>query len=114
MTENKRTIKEICEAYGITQTELSRKYDIPLRTVQDWHAGRRTPPDYVVNMIEKLTALEYPYLRADELKAFEEKLKDARMETVKKGRYLGEDRREELQARLDAGERPADIFKPKK
>lgn len=56
MTENTRTIKEICEAYGITQTELSRKYGIPLRTVQDWHAGRRTPPDYVVNMIERLMA----------------------------------------------------------
>ena len=58
MTENTRTIKEICDAYGITQTELSRKYDIPLRTVQDWHAGRRTPPAYVVNMIEKLLAKE--------------------------------------------------------
>lgn len=56
MTENTRTIKEICEAYGITQTELSRKYGIPLRTVQDWHGGRRTPPDYVVNMIEILLA----------------------------------------------------------
>lgn len=114
MTESTRTIKEICEAYGITQTELSRKYGIPLRTVQDWHGGRRTPPDYVVNMIEILLAQEYPHPRADELKALEEKLNAARWDAVQKGQYIGDDRREELQARLDAGESPAELFKPKK
>lgn len=115
MTENTRTIKEICEAYGITQTELSRKYGIPLRTVQDWHAGRRTPPGYVVNMIEKLMVLEYPYLRADELKAFEEKLNEARMAEIKKrAKPISEEKRKELQARLDAGEKLTDIFKPKR
>ena len=51
MTENTKTIRELCEAYGLSQTELSRKYDIPLRTVQDWYAGRRTPPSYVVRML---------------------------------------------------------------
>lgn len=58
MTENAATIKHICEAYGISQTELSRRFDIPLRTVQDWHAARRTPPPYVVNMIVKLLDYE--------------------------------------------------------
>lgn len=48
------TIRELCETYGISQTELSRAYGIPLRTVQDWHAGRRTPPSYVVNMLQEL------------------------------------------------------------
>ena len=46
-----QTIKDICTEYNITQTELSKRFGIPLRTVQDWYAGRRTPPDYVVNMI---------------------------------------------------------------
>ena len=45
------TIKEICEKYNFTQTALAKRFDIPLRTVQDWHAGRRTPPDYVVKMM---------------------------------------------------------------
>lgn len=58
MNDNEKTIKNLCETYGITQTELSRKYGIPLRTVQDWHGGRRTPPDYVVNMIAALLARE--------------------------------------------------------
>ena len=49
-----RTIKELCEFYEITQTELARRFEIPLRTVQDWHAGRRTPPTYVALMLEEL------------------------------------------------------------
>ena len=54
----KTVIAEICEAYGIGQTELAKRFEIPLRTVQDWHAGRRTPPDYVVKMIVKLLIIE--------------------------------------------------------
>lgn len=56
LTENTKTIKDLCGAYGLSQTELSRRYGIPLRTVQDWHAGRRTPPDYVINMLSELLA----------------------------------------------------------
>jgi DNA-binding transcriptional regulator YiaG len=48
------TIKEICEKYGFTQTALAQRFNIPLRTVQDWHSGRRTPPEYVVNMMVEL------------------------------------------------------------
>lgn len=56
--ENQKTkIQAICEAYGLSQTELSRRFNIPLRTVQDWHAGRRTPPDYVVEMMRTILYL---------------------------------------------------------
>ena len=48
------TIKEICEKYGLSQTALAKRFDIPLRTVQDWHGGRRNPPDYVVRMMLEL------------------------------------------------------------
>ena len=54
-----KTIKQLCEEYSISQTELSKKYDIPLRTVQDWHAGRRTPPPYVVSMLDELLYLAW-------------------------------------------------------
>ncbi len=49
-----QTIKDICTEYKITQTELSKRFGIPLRTVQDWHSGRRNPPDYVVRMMAEL------------------------------------------------------------
>ncbi|MBQ9975847.1 MAG: helix-turn-helix domain-containing protein [Clostridia bacterium] len=49
-----KTIKEICEEYGLKQIELSRRFNIPIRTVQDWCRGIRIPPDYVVSMIDEL------------------------------------------------------------
>ena len=47
-------IAKICAAYGLKQTELAKRFGIPLRTVQDWHAGRRVPPEYVVQMMTEL------------------------------------------------------------
>lgn len=39
------------------ETELNRKdfaehFGIPLRTVEDWEAGRRTPPEYIPRLIK--------------------------------------------------------------
>ena len=45
------TIKEICEKYNLSQTGLSKRFGIPLRTVQNWAGGQREAPDYVVNMM---------------------------------------------------------------
>lgn len=58
MSENTTAIAALCERYGLSQTALAKKFGIPLRTVQDWHAGRRKAPDYVVNMIDRLLGLE--------------------------------------------------------
>lgn len=52
------TIKDLCTEYNITQTELSKWFGIPLRTVQDWYSGRRVPPDYVVNMIIRIIEMD--------------------------------------------------------
>lgn len=56
--EEKTPIAKIRERYGLSQTTLAKKFDIPLRTVQDWHGGRRKAPDYVVSMIDRLLSLE--------------------------------------------------------
>lgn len=58
MSENTTPIAELCGRYGLTQTALAESFGIPLRTVQDWHSGRRNPPDYVVNMIDRLLIIE--------------------------------------------------------
>lgn len=55
--ENNKTdcsIKDICAEYHLNQTELAKRFGIPLRTVQDWHSERRTPPDYVVKMMVEI------------------------------------------------------------
>lgn len=34
-------------AAGLTQKTMSELMEIPFRTIQDWEAGKRTPPPYV-------------------------------------------------------------------
>lgn len=52
------TISELCARYRLSQTALAKRFSIPLRTVQDWHAGRRTPPEYVVAMMTELLDID--------------------------------------------------------
>ena len=49
-----KTIKDLCTEYGLGQTALANRFGIPLRTVQNWYAGGRIPPAYVVNMMDEL------------------------------------------------------------
>lgn len=48
------TFKEICETYGMRQVDMSYRFNIPIRTVQDWYSGRRNPPPYVIGMIVEI------------------------------------------------------------
>lgn len=41
----------LAETRNMTQAEFSRLFEIPVRTVQDWDAGRRNPPAYVKQLI---------------------------------------------------------------
>lgn len=47
-------IKEMRELLGISRAEFSRRYGIPLRTMEDWESGKRTPPPYVINLLERI------------------------------------------------------------
>ena len=50
-----KTIKEARLAAGLTQRQMSDLFGIPLRTIEDWERGQRTPPIYVEKLIvEKL------------------------------------------------------------
>lgn len=51
-------LKEIREALGMNRTEFSRYIDIPLRTLEEWEAGRRQMPDYVLRLIIYYTKME--------------------------------------------------------
>ena len=47
--------REFLSDLGISQAALSRRFLIPLRTVQDWAASKREPPIYVRIFIAQLT-----------------------------------------------------------
>ena len=52
------TIKEARQVVGITQKELSEFLEIPLRSLENWESGKRTPPPYVEKLIvEKLLSM---------------------------------------------------------
>lgn len=38
---------------GLSQRAFGELLNIPVRTIEDWEAGRRTPPNYVAEMIEE-------------------------------------------------------------
>ena len=45
------TIKELRESIKMTRKEFSEHTGIPVRTLEDWEAGRRTPPEYIPRLI---------------------------------------------------------------
>lgn len=46
-----KSIKEARLEAELTQAKMADFIGIPLRTIQDWERGRRTPPDYVERLI---------------------------------------------------------------
>ena len=55
-------LKTLREQTGLSRKDFSIHMGIPLRTIEDWEAGRRRPPEYIPRLIayqlkyEKLTA----------------------------------------------------------
>ena len=46
------TIREMRERLGMTRERFSREYEIPVRTIANWETGLRTPPPYLVKLLE--------------------------------------------------------------
>ena len=46
------TIREMRNSLGNTQSEFAARYNIPFRTVQNWEAGVRNPPEYIKDLLE--------------------------------------------------------------
>lgn len=51
------SFRALLERMGINQSQCSRRFCIPLRTVQDWAGERRQPPPYVRLMMAELTGI---------------------------------------------------------
>ena len=53
-----KKIRELRESTGESRKEFSLHIGIPVRTLEDWEAGRRTPPDYLPRLIAYQLAYE--------------------------------------------------------
>ena len=45
-------VKRLREEMQLNRREFCDYFDIPYRTVQDWEAGKRVMPDYVLRLLE--------------------------------------------------------------
>ena len=50
MTQEKR-LKMLREETGMKRREFAESFGIPLRTVEDWEAGRRKMPEYLFRLM---------------------------------------------------------------
>lgn len=45
---------EIRKILGVSRAEFSRRYGIPIRTLENWDAGVRKPPDWLLKLLERV------------------------------------------------------------
>ena len=49
--ESSKIIRELRESVCMGRKEFSEHTGIPVRTLEDWEAGRRNPPEYIPRLI---------------------------------------------------------------
>lgn len=53
-----KTIKELRESLGLSQSKFAERFYLSVRTLQNWEQGYRETPTYVIKLIEKIIELE--------------------------------------------------------
>ena len=46
--------KEIRAILGVSRAEFSRRYGIPIRTLEDWDAGKNHPSPWLLKLLERV------------------------------------------------------------
>ena len=58
MKNNSRSYK-IRQLTGLSRLDFCKKYDIPLRTVENWDCEKTVPPKYVLDLLEKAVRADF-------------------------------------------------------
>ena len=58
MTDFAEKLKNLRVESGWTRPKVVDRVGVPLRTLEDWEAGKRTPPNYVQRLVLDRLALE--------------------------------------------------------
>lgn len=60
------TIKEIRKLTGLTQRDFAKKYNIPVRSIENWEtdnpSAKRCCPDYVISLLERAVREDFNIL----------------------------------------------------
>lgn len=70
------TIREMRASLGNTQGEFAVRYNIPFRTVQNWEAGVRNPPEYIMDLLESRVRADLVNRRTVELPKYSPQKRD--------------------------------------
>ena len=47
-------VRAIRQRTGLSQAAFAEKFEIPKRTIENWEAGTREPPIYILQMLDVL------------------------------------------------------------
>lgn len=47
------TVKEMRDMLGLSRAEFSRKYKIPIRSLENWESSTNKPPEYLIELLER-------------------------------------------------------------
>lgn len=53
------SIKNLRIKTGMNRKAFAEYFEIPLRTVEDWEAGRRKPPEYIPRLLDYRIRIEF-------------------------------------------------------
>ena len=56
--ENRRSV-QIRNITGLSRTAFAKKYNIPLRTVEDWDWGKKEPSGWVMDLLERVVKMDF-------------------------------------------------------
>ena len=54
-------IRSLRAETGLNRKQFAEYFQIPLRTVEEWEAGRRKPPEYIPRLIKYQIMYEQQY-----------------------------------------------------
>ena len=52
-------LKEMRKLLGLSQAAFGKKYNIPVRTIEQWESGRRKAPIYVLELLERVVTEDF-------------------------------------------------------
>lgn len=57
------TSKELRTILGVSRAEFSRRYNIPIRTLENWEGGTARPPEWAMALLERAVREDATYMR---------------------------------------------------
>ena len=87
------TIRQLREITGCSQSRFALVFNIPLNSIINWENRRRTPPIYVLEMLERIISVE----NAERYKYYALRLRDGRKYFLSKLKAINDKRAEACQ-----------------